>query len=104
MCSVTVNGASVMRAHLLGRKHLKAVIAKGQQKGRQLEKEPTQVELEDEVTPGKEGSVLPSRREVLSSIPDSAAKSLIILNVPDRWLPQELVILSTYGQGWVFKS
>jgi hypothetical protein len=92
LCSVSVSSAGVMVQHKAGKRHLRALTLLGikERKGERPEEEGDVIVLpgpgheREEAGAGPERE-LPPRQELLSALPDSAGKSLVLLDRPDRW-------------------
>ena len=95
VCAISLNSATVLRQHFLGKRHLKAVAAQIPRLERE-EKEAAEgiVEVPVEVVEKEheeedatvEPSTLPSKEKLLSLLPDSSSTSLVIINRPDSSL------------------
>ena len=93
VCAITLNSATVLRQHFIGKKHLKAVAAQIPRLERE-EKEAAEgivevevpVEVAEKEVLDVETSTLPSKEKLLSLLPDSSTTSLVIVNRPDSSL------------------
>lgn len=94
VCAITLNSATVLRQHFLGKRHLKAVarqIPRLERKEKEAEEGiievPIELVEEDNVLPTAEAPTLPSKDKLLSLLPDmSSTPTLVIVNRPDSSL------------------
>ena len=96
ICAITLNSATVLRQHFLGKRHLKAVarqIPRLERKEKEAEEGiievPIELVEEDNVLPTAEAPTLPlpSKDKLLSMLPDmSSTPTLVIVNRPDSSL------------------